>query len=221
MCVLVSLSCARIPICIASVRSRPGRQRRTPTVARNSDRPPHPCVPFAFTSAPCASSATVMAASPRKAAPWSAVKLQRKRSRPQTKARARVAALFAPCVHISACARMCVCVCFCAHVCLCAQPCVRTRVRTYLRILRTTRPRSTHTQQQQANTPAHRQAKRDWRQRMRCALPLCMRATPGRFALSGRVHVGAVREQPRHHRRMPALSGSMERHEPVAQCANA
>jgi hypothetical protein len=61
--------------------------RCTPTVAQNSDRPPHPRLSFAFTSAPCVRSAFAIAACPLAAALWSGVALRVGCTRPHTAAR--------------------------------------------------------------------------------------------------------------------------------------
>jgi hypothetical protein len=56
---------------------RCGAARRTPTVARNSDRPPHQKkLSFAFTSAPCVISAAAISVFPLCAAQWSGVYLR-------------------------------------------------------------------------------------------------------------------------------------------------
>jgi hypothetical protein len=74
-CVRVSI-CVRIRICMHRSRPRSATAaRRTPTVARNSDRLPHPEMVFACTS-PCASSAAATAECPFQAATWSGVHLR-------------------------------------------------------------------------------------------------------------------------------------------------
>jgi hypothetical protein len=69
--------CVCIQICNASIPSRSATAtQRSPAAAENSDRPPHPSSPFAFTSAPCVSSASAtVAACPYSAEKWSGVHL--------------------------------------------------------------------------------------------------------------------------------------------------
>jgi hypothetical protein len=104
-------------------RSRPSRPAcRTPTVAQNSDRPPHPPSFFAFTSAPCASSAPTTSARPCSAARWSGVSLRRI-ALAHTPQRAAVGACKCECAYVRSCACVrafvlgsCVCVCVCEYV---------------------------------------------------------------------------------------------------------
>jgi hypothetical protein len=62
--------------CIGPVPVGHGRRGARRPSPENSDRPPHPPLSFAFTSAPCASSAATTAACPFQAAEWSGVFLR-------------------------------------------------------------------------------------------------------------------------------------------------
>jgi hypothetical protein len=96
------------------------------------------------------------------------------------------------CVCLCVCARLCakslcVCVCACLRASACLYECARERVRA------------------RARTHAHLCG---------CIRPSRSAAAPG---IGLRVHVGAVREQRRHHIRVPVGSGPMERRVPAAE----
>jgi hypothetical protein len=118
---------------------------------------------------------------------------------------------------VGACARTCMCaskckICVCVLVCVRARLCAKSLCMCVCACLR-------------ASACVYECAREHVRARARTHAHLCVCIRPSRSAAAPevalRVHVGAAREQRRHHRRVPVASGFMERRLPAAERARA